>query len=102
MKETRHIFLKGSRAHSVTPKPYIIHVATRLIYPTSRIVSTAMQISPGAVTENSPPLGSLRGLGGPDEAGLELLFEPIRVAPDVDGDRVMQDPVEDRGGDDAR
>src|SRR5216110_2458878 len=64
-------------------------------------VSTAIQISPGAVTENSPPPGSLRGLGGADEAGLELLFEPIGIAPDVDGDRMMQNPVEDRGRDDA-
>src|SRR5207249_8166870 len=65
------------------------------------IVSTAIQISPGAVIEISPPPGSLRGLGGADEAGLELLFEPIRVAPDVDGDRVMQDSIEDGGSDDA-
>src|SRR5437867_6514345 len=64
-------------------------------------LSTAIQISPGAVTENSPPPGSLRGLGGADEAGLQLLFEPIGIAPDVDGDRMMQDPVEDRGRDDA-
>src|SRR5436190_12480266 len=64
-------------------------------------LSTAIQISPGAVTENSPPPGSLRGLGGADEAGFELLFEPIGIAPDVDGDRVMQDPVEDRGRNDA-
>ncbi len=61
-------------------------------------VSTAIQMSPDPVIEKSPPLGSLRGLAGTDEAGLQLLFEPIRVAPDVDGDRVMQDPVEDRGG----
>src|SRR5213594_1282521 len=54
-------------------------------------------MSPGPVIEKSPPPGSLRGLAGTDEAGLQLLFEPIRVAPDVDGNRVMQDPVEDRG-----
>ena len=42
-------------------------------------LSTAIPMSPGAV--KSPALGSLRGLGGTDEAGLELLFEPTRVAP---------------------
>src|SRR5262245_43328246 len=45
------------------------------------------------------PPGSLRGLGGADEAGLELVLEAIGIAPDVDGDRVMQDAVEDGRGD---
>jgi hypothetical protein len=29
-----------------------------------------------------PPPGSLRGLGGADEAGLELVLEPVGIAPD--------------------
>jgi pimeloyl-ACP methyl ester carboxylesterase len=38
----------------------------------------------------------MRNSGSPThEAGLQLLFEPIRIAPDVDGDRVMQDPLYD-------
>jgi hypothetical protein len=48
-----------------------------------------------------PPVGSLRGLGRTHEAGLEPFFEPIRIASDVEGDRVMQDPIEDSLGDDA-
>jgi hypothetical protein len=46
------------------------------------------------------PPGSLRGLGGADEAGLELVLEPVRVAPDVQGDGVMEDAVQDGRGDD--
>src|SRR5207249_3192304 len=38
-------------------------------------LSTATQISPPTVTENSPPPGSLCGLGGADYAGLELIVE---------------------------
>lgn len=64
-------------------------------------VSTPNPVSPGPVIQNSPPVGSLRGLGGTHEAGLEPFFEPIRIASDVEGDRVMQDPIEDSLGDDA-
>src|SRR5262249_21130327 len=46
------------------------------------------------------PQGSLRGLGGADEAGLELVLEAIGIAPDVQGDGVVEDAVQDRGGDD--
>ena len=76
--------------------------SSRVVWGPRRVlqVSAAIQMSPGPVIENSPPLGSLRGLGGTDEAGLQLLFEAIRIAPNVDGDRVMQDAVENRGGND--
>ena len=37
---------------------------------------------------------------GLDEAGLELVLQPVGVAPDVEGDGVMEEPVEDGGGDD--
>src|SRR3989442_1187299 len=37
--------------------------------PERRVVSTGTQISPRMGTENSPPPGSLRGLGGADEGG---------------------------------
>ncbi len=46
------------------------------------------------------PPGSLRGLGGADEAGLELVLEPVGLAPDVQGDGVMEDAVQGGRGDD--
>src|SRR5260370_25864947 len=61
-------------------------------------MSTGTQISPSVGTENSPPPGSLRGLGGADEAGLELVLEPVGIAPDVEGDGVVEGPVQDGGG----
>src|SRR6266487_5206757 len=63
-------------------------------------LSTGTQISSPVGSENSPPPGSLRGLGGADEAGLELVLEPVGIAPDVQRDGVMEDAVQDRGGDD--
>ena len=50
--------------------------------------------------ENSPP-GSRFGLFGANEAGLQLLFQPIRVAANVERYRVMQQAIQDRGGDHA-
>src|SRR6266542_368869 len=47
-----------------------------------------------------PGLGG-GGLDRLDEAGFELVLQPVGVAPDVDGDRVMEYPIQDRGGDDA-
>src|SRR5262245_42565644 len=47
-----------------------------------------------------PTPGLLRGLGGADEAGLELVLEPVGIAPGVEGDGVVEDAVQDRGGDD--
>ena len=38
---------------------------------------------------------------GTDQSGLEFVFEPIGVAADIDGDGVMQQAVEDGGGDDS-
>src|SRR5262249_9160737 len=64
------------------------------------VMSTGTQISPLVGSENSPPRGSLRGLGGANEAGFELVLEPIRIAPDVEGDGVVEDAIEDRRGDD--
>ena len=63
-------------------------------------VSTAIQNSPLRVSEKSPPWVHV-GLFGTDEAGLELVLEPVGVATDVDRDRVVQHAVEDRGGDHA-
>src|SRR5215471_3351683 len=63
-------------------------------------VSTGTQISPLVGSENSPPRGSLRGLGGANEAGLELVLEPIGIAPDVEGNGVVEDAIENRRGDD--
>jgi len=61
-------------------------------------LSTGSQISPGMGTENSPP-GSRFGLLRPDEAGLQLLLQPVRIAANIERHRVMQEPIEDRGGD---
>src|SRR5215475_4980216 len=61
-------------------------------------MSTGSQISPGTGIENSPP-GSRFGLFRADEAGLQFLLEPVRVAADVERHRVMEEPIEDRGGD---
>src|SRR5437867_9736968 len=58
-----------------------------------RRLSTGTQISPSAVIEKSPPAGSLRGLGGADEAGFELVLEPVGIAPDVQRDGVVEDQI---------
>src|SRR5262245_4658411 len=60
---------------------------------------------------NFPQLWSLKiphppGLGGGgldrlDEAGFELVLQPVGVASDVDGDGVVEHAVEDGRGDDA-
>jgi Glycosyl transferase WecG/TagA/CpsF family len=62
-------------------------------------VSRGSQISPGVGIENSPPRGSRRGLHGLEEAGLELLLQAVGLAADVQGDRVMEDSVQDGRGD---
>src|SRR5437899_13037996 len=44
------------------------------------------------------------GGGGLDrlhEAGFELVLQPVGIAADIDGDRVMEHAVEDRRGDHA-
>ena len=67
---------------------------------------TVCQRSPKFPQVWSSKIPHLLGLGGGgldrlDEAGFELVLQPVRVAPDVDGDRVMQDAVEDGGSDHA-
>ena len=47
------------------------------------------------------PRASRRGLDGLDEAGLELVLQAVGLAPDVQGDRVMEDPIQNGGGDHA-
>src|SRR5262249_33508485 len=39
------------------------------------------------------------GLDRLDEAGFELVLQPVGVAADVDGDGMVQDPVQDGRGD---
>jgi len=51
-------------------------------------------------SENFSPRGSLRVLGGTHEAGLELDLEAIGIAPDVQGDGVVEDAVQDSRADD--
>ena len=53
------------------------------------LVSRGTQFSPDAGIEIFPP-GSRFGLFRADETGLQRLFEPIRIAADVQGHRVMQ------------
>ena len=53
------------------------------------------------VIEKSPASVDVRGLFGADQAGFELVLEPIGVPSDVDGDGGMEHPVEDGGGDHA-
>ena len=36
-----------------------------------------------------------------NDTGLELFLEPVTFALDVDGDRVMKNPIQDRRGDDG-
>src|SRR5438874_5761632 len=63
-------------------------------------VSTVTQFSPRRVIEKSPALGlGGGGLGRLDEAGFEFVLQPVRIPPDVDRDRMVQDAVEDGGGD---
>lgn len=52
-------------------------------------MSRGPQFSPRAGIEISPP-GSRFGLFRADEAGLQLLLQPIRVAANVEGHGVMQ------------
>src|SRR5439155_23425401 len=63
-------------------------------------VSTVTQFSPGVVIENSPPGLGGDGLDRLDEAGFELVLQPVGIAADVDRDRMVKDPVEDGRGDD--
>ena len=42
----------------------------------------------------------MKGLAAGQQAGLALLLEPVALALDVDDRRVVQQPVEDRRGDD--
>src|SRR5437899_12641929 len=52
------------------------------------------------VMENSPPRLGGDGLDRLDEAGVELVLQPVGIAADVDRDRMVEDPVEDGRGDD--
>src|SRR5712664_4085098 len=68
---------------------------------TNTMLSRVTQCSPGVVIENSPP-PRLRGggLDRLDEAGFEFVLQPVGVAADVDGDRMVQDAIEDCRRDD--
>jgi hypothetical protein len=63
-------------------------IITRHLHSLLRL-SRGIQISPVMGIENSPP-GSRFGLFGTNEAGLQLLLEPIRIAANVECHRVMQ------------
>ena len=51
-------------------------------------------VSAFVVIKNSPPSGDVRELFGPHEPGFQLTREPVGVPPDVDGDRVVEHPVD--------
>ena len=55
----------------------------------AEVVSRGTQFSPPMGIENSPP-GSSLGLLRADETGFQLLFQPVRVATNVQRDGVMQ------------
>ena len=52
--------------------------------------------SPQMWESKLPTPGSRRGLDGLDEAGLEVVLQAVGLAPDVQGDRVMEDPIRPR------
>jgi len=91
-RDLDRVYAEGGRS-SVPPERLVRALVLR--------VSTGIQISPVQATK--VPTRSVDGLGflGPDEPGLELVFQAIGVAADVDGDGVVQDAIEDRGSDDA-
>src|SRR5947209_4270478 len=64
-------------------------------------VSTVTQFPPGAVIENSHPGLGGGGLDRLHEARFELVLQPVGIAADIDGDRVMEHAVEDRRGNHA-
>src|SRR5262245_52830756 len=69
--------LPGRLRSEVAPLLAVMRQVTRQVaYSDERIaVSKVTQISPPGVIENFPPPGSVRGLGGADKAGLELVLE---------------------------
>ena len=73
--------------HGAIKSPQIVEFL-KALKSTIRGMSTGIQISPVVGTENSPP-GSRFGLFRTDEAGLQLLLEPVGVAADVQGDGVV-------------
>ena len=65
-------------------------------------MSRGIQFSPEMGIEFSPAVARLvglrTGLRALQEAGLDLLLEPVAVAPDGDGDPMMEQAVQDGGG----
>ena len=60
---------------------------------TGTTVSRSIQFSPFVGIENSPSPWLSRRLLGAHQAGFELLFEPVGVAADIQGDGMVQDAV---------
>ena len=56
-------------------------------------LSRSIQFSPFVGIENSPSPWLSRRLLGAHQAGFELLFEPVGVAADIQGDGMVQDAV---------
>jgi hypothetical protein len=56
-------------------------------------LSRSIQFSPFVGIENSPTPWLSRRLLGTHQAGFELLFEPVGVAADIQGDGMVQDAV---------
>lgn len=69
--------------------------ALQTVYPR---VSRVIQMSPVRVIENSPPaLGCRCRFLQSHEPRFKLLLEPIGMAPDINGDRMVQHAIKDRG-----
>jgi transposase len=63
-----------------------------------RGLSRVIQISPVRVIENSPSgFGGRRRFLHSDQPRFQFLLEPIGMASDIDGDRMMEPPIQDRG-----
>ncbi len=63
-----------------------------------RAVSRVIQISPARVIKNSPPgLSGRRRFLHSDKPRFQFLLEPIGMASDIDGDRMMEHPIQNRG-----
>ena len=61
-------------------------------------VSRVIQISPVRVIKNSPPgLSGRRRFLQSHQSCFEFLFQPIGMASDIDGDRMMEHPIQNRG-----
>ena len=82
-------WLRGDTALPVIAGFCLLGVAALDVAPWRVVLSRGTQFSPLMGIENSPPGSDLSPLWT-DEAGFQLLFQSVRVATNVERDRVMQ------------